>query len=112
MLTNWIPKETLAALNEGFVVAIMLEAKEGEADAVAENTRKLAPLAMTEPKMKLFLPYQSPTNPALFFVFELYTDESGWAEHQQFEHFKVAIADLLPRLKRRERIPFIPFLAH
>jgi hypothetical protein len=47
MLTNWIPKESLAALNEGFVVAIMLEAKEGEADAVAENTRKLAPLATT-----------------------------------------------------------------
>ena len=110
MLTNWIPKDTLAALNEGFAVAIMLEAKDGEADAVVENTRKLAPLAMTEPKMKLFLPYQSPTNPALFFVFELYTDESGWAEHQATEHFKVAIADLLPRLKRRERSPFVPFL--
>mgnify|MGYP003387749368 CR=1 FL=1 len=112
MLTNWIPKETLAALNEGFVVAIMLEAKDGEADAVAENTRRLAPLAMTEPKMKLCLPYQSPTNPTQTAVTELYTDESGWAEHQQYEHFKVAIADLLPRLKRRERIPFVPFLAH
>jgi hypothetical protein len=30
MLTNWIPQESLAALNDGFVVAIMLEAKEGE----------------------------------------------------------------------------------
>jgi quinol monooxygenase YgiN len=107
-----IPADVLASLNEGFVVAIMLEAKEGEGDAVAENTRRLAPLAMSEPKMKLFLPYRSPTNPALFFVFELYTDESGWAEHQQYEHFKVAIADLLPRLKRRERIPFVPFLTH
>jgi hypothetical protein len=28
MLTNWISTESLAALNEGFVVAIMLEAKE------------------------------------------------------------------------------------
>jgi len=110
MKTNCITADTLAALNEGFVVAIMLEAKDGEADAVAENTRQLAPLAMTEPKMKLFLPYQSPTNPALFFVFELYTDESGWAEHQQYDHFKEAIADLLPRLKRRERIPLVPFL--
>jgi len=110
VLTPWIAPDALAALNDGFVVAIMLEAKEGEAEAVAENARRLAPLAMTEPKMKLFLPYQSPTNPALFFVFELYTDESGWAEHQATNHFKVSIADLLPRLKRRERIPFVPFL--
>ena len=30
MLTNWIPLDSPAALNDGFVVAIMLEAKEGE----------------------------------------------------------------------------------
>ena len=36
MLTDWIPQQTLHALNEGFVVAIMLEAKDGEADAVSE----------------------------------------------------------------------------
>jgi hypothetical protein len=29
MLTNWIPADTLKSLNDGFVVAIMLEAKEG-----------------------------------------------------------------------------------
>ena len=110
MLTNWISKDTLAALNEGFVVAIMLEAKEGEADAVAENTRKLAPMAMTEPKMKLFLPYQSPTNPALFFVFELYVNEAAWGAHETTEHFKTAVAQILPKVTRRERVPFIPFL--
>ena len=110
MKTNWITADTLVALNEGFVVAIMLEANEGDIDAVLEIQRWLTPLSMAEPGVKLFLPYQSPTNPALFFVFELYTDESGWAEHQQYDHFKEAIADLLPRLKRRERIPFVPFL--
>ena len=107
-----LPADAMASLNEGFVVAIMLEAHEGDIDKVLEIQRWLTPLSMAEPGVKLFLPYQSPTNPALFFVFELYTDESGWAEHQQYEHFKVAIADLLPRLKRRERIPFVPFLAH
>jgi hypothetical protein len=39
MLTDWISKEALAALNNGFVVAIMLEAKDGEGDAVAEIAR-------------------------------------------------------------------------
>src|SRR6187401_2223352 len=63
MLTNWIPKDSLAALNDGFVVAIMLEAKDGEADALADILRDMTPPTMAEPKVKLFLPYRSPTNP-------------------------------------------------
>ena len=110
MLTNWIPKDTLAALNEGFVVAIMLEANEGDVDKVLEIQRWLTPLSMEEPGVKLFLPYQSPTNPALFFIFELYVDEAAWEAHQETAHFKKAIPPLLPLLKRRERIPFVPFL--
>jgi quinol monooxygenase YgiN len=110
MLVNWIPKETLGALNQGFVVAIMLEAKEDQIDAVIEIQRWLTPLSMEEPGVKLFLPYQSPTNPALFFIFELYVDEAAWTAHQETAHFKKAIPQLLPLLKRRERIPFIPFL--
>jgi len=33
MLTNWISPEALKSLNDGVVVAITLEAKEGQADA-------------------------------------------------------------------------------
>jgi len=110
MLTDWIARDSLAALNDGFVVAIMLEAKDGDIDKVLEIQRWLTPLSMAEPGVKLFLPYQSPTNPALFFVFELYVNEAGWAAHQETEHFKKAIPQLLPLLKRRERIPFVPFL--
>ena len=76
MLTNWIPPQTLAALNDGFVVAIMLAAKEGEADAVAEILEVLTPPTMAEPGVKLFLPYRSPTNPSHFFIFELYVQRS------------------------------------
>jgi quinol monooxygenase YgiN len=110
MLTNWIPPQTLAALNEGFVVAIHLEAKEGEADAVAELLRVLTPPTMAEPGVKLFLPYRSPTNPAHFFIFELYVNEAGWKAHERTDHFKRAIEGLLPRLSRRERVPFAPFI--
>lgn len=110
MLTKWIPEQSLAALNEGFVVVVMLEANDDDIDKVAEIQRWLAPLSMAEPGVKLFRPYQSPANPALFFVFELYVDEAGWAAHQQTEHFKKAIPRLLPLLKKRERIPFVPFL--
>lgn len=110
MHTNWIPQESLAALNEGFVVAIMLEAKEGEADALAAILREMTPPTMAEPGVKLFLPCRSPKNPALFFVFELYVDESGWAAHEATDHFKAAVKELLPRVVRRERVPFVPFL--
>jgi quinol monooxygenase YgiN len=102
--------ETRTALNEGFVVVIMLEANDADIDAVVDIQRWLTPLSMAEPGVKLFLPYRSPTNPALFFVFELYVDEAGWKAHQETEHFKTAIPQLLPLLKRRERIPFVPFL--
>ena len=110
MLTNWIPTQSLAALNEGFVVAIMLEAKEGEEDAVADIARHLAPPSMAEPGVKLFLPYRSPTNKALFFVFELYVNEAAWKAHEATEHFKTLVPELISKVKRRERVPFVPFL--
>ena len=110
MLTNWIPRESLAALNDGFVIAIMLEAKDGEADAVADILRVMTPPTMAEPLVKLFLSYRSPTNRSLFFIFELYANEAGWKAHETTSHFKVAIESLLPRLARRERVPFVPFI--
>lgn len=103
-----IPEGVRAAMKDGFVVAIMLEANDGDVDKVLEIQRWLTPLSQAEPGVKLFLPYQSPTNPALFFVFELYVDEAGWEAHQETPHFKKAIPQLLPLLKRRERLPFVP----
>ena len=110
MLGNWISPEALKSLNDGFVVAIMLEAKEGQADALAEILRVMTPPTMAEPGVKLFLPYRSPANPLLFFVFELYVDAAAWGAHEATDHFKTAVAQLLPRVTRRERLPFVPFL--
>src|SRR5262245_65985434 len=110
LLTNWIPQASLAALNDGFVVAIILEAKEGESEALAEILRVMTAPTMAEPGVKLFLPYRSPTNRSLFFVFELYVDESAWGAHEATDHFKAAIKELLPRVNRRERVSFISFL--
>ncbi len=101
---------TPAELNDGFVVAIMLEAKEGEADAVAAIAQKLIGPTMAEPGVKVFIPYRSPTNPSLFFIFELYVEEAAWGAHEKTPHFKAAIKELLPRVVRRERVPFVPFM--
>ena len=100
---------TPSDLNDGFVVAITLEAKPGEEDRVATILDVMVAPTMAEPGVKLFLPYRSPTNPALFFVFELYVDEAGWGAHERTAHFKEAVAGLLPRVIRRERVPFVPF---
>jgi quinol monooxygenase YgiN len=110
MLTNWISPEALAALNDGFVVAIILEAKEGQSEVLAEILRVMTTPTMAEPGVKLFLPYRSPVNKSLFFVFELYVNEAAWAAHEATDHFKVAVKELLPRVTRRERVPFTSFL--
>lgn len=103
---NFTPRE----LNEGFVVAIEIEAKEGETEAVAAILEGLVAPTMGEPGVKLFLPYRSPTDPARFFVFELYKSEAGWTAHQETEHFKAAIEELLPRVSKRERVPYVPYV--
>lgn len=105
-ITTYSPSD----LNDGFVVAITIEAKPGEEGRVAAILDVMAEPTMAEPGVKLFLPYRSPSNPALFFVYELYRDASGWDAHQQTAHFKQAVAELLPRVVRRERVPFVPFI--
>ena len=79
---------TPAELNDGFVVAIEIDAKAGEEQAVADALGALIAPTMAEPGVKLFLPYRSPTDPKAFFIFELYRNEAGWAEHQSTGHFK------------------------
>ena len=104
--SSFTPKD----LNDGFVVAINIEAKAEESDSVAAILEGLVEPTLAEPGVKLFLPYRSPTSPSSFFIFELYVDEAGWGAHQETPHFKKAVAELLPRLTRRERIPFVPYV--
>jgi quinol monooxygenase YgiN len=100
---------TPAELNDGFVVAIEIDAKAGEEEAIAQALRALVEPTMAEPGVKLFLPYRSPTDRKAFFIFELYQNEAGWAEHQTTGHFKAFADKMLPRVARRERVPFVPF---
>jgi len=83
-----------------------------EGQAVADALAALVAPTMAEPGVKLFLPYRSPTDPKAFFIFELYRNEAGWAEHQRTDHFKSFADKMLPRLARRERVPFVPFASN
>jgi quinol monooxygenase YgiN len=100
---------TPADINDGFVVSVTIEAREGEAEAVAALIAGLVAPTLAEPGVKLFIPYRSPANPLLFFIFELYVCEDGWRAHQETAHFKAAVSELVPRVSRRERIPFVPY---
>ena len=101
---------TAANLNDGFVVAINIEAKDGKADVVADILERLIARTMAEEGVKFFMPYRSPTNPLSFFIYELYVNEAGWDAHNNSEHFLSTVEELLPRVKGRERIPFVPFV--
>lgn len=103
---------TPAQLNDGFVVAIEIVANAGEEDTIANALEALIEPTMAEPGVKLFLPYRSPTDPKAFFIFELYQNETGWAEHQKTGHFKAFAETMLPRIARRERVPYVPYVAN
>jgi quinol monooxygenase YgiN len=104
---NYAPAE----LNKGFVVAIEIVAKPGEEEAVARGLEVMIEPTMAEPGVKLFLPYRSPSNPRAFFIFELYVEEKSWADHQQTDHFRGFVEKILPRLEKRERVPYVPYAA-
>lgn len=100
---------THAELNTGFVVAIEIVAKAGEENSVADALEALIKPTMEEPGVRLFLPYRSPTDAASFFIFELYENEAGWAEHQKTAHFKAFVENTVPRIVKRERVPYVPY---
>ncbi len=98
-------------LNQGYVVAIEIVAKDGEEGAVARALESLIAPSMAEPGMKLFLPYRSPTDSKAFFIFELYRTADGRAAHEATEHFKVFVAETLPRIASRRLVPYVSYAA-
>jgi quinol monooxygenase YgiN len=91
-------------------LAVTWEAKEGEADTVADVLRRMADAVQAEPGTLLFWPHRSAENERVFFVYELYVDEAAFQAHQQTDHFKsLVLGQALPRLARRERVQFVPF---
>lgn len=97
-----------ANLNEGFVVAINIVAKEGKGDAVANILQGLIEPTMAEASVKFFMPYRSPTDPLSFFIYELYVDEAGWEAHNNAPHFLSVVDELVALAAHRQRVPFVP----
>jgi quinol monooxygenase YgiN len=91
----------------GLAVTAMWEAREGEADAVADILARFAPKARQEPGVKLFLVHRGVANREQFLFYELFEDDAAFAAHQQTEHFRTLIlGEGVPRLTKRERVQY------
>ena len=101
-----------APANGRVALAVTWEAKPGEADAVADLLSQMAEAVRAEPGTLLFWPHRSTANDHLFFLYELFADDRAFAAHQETEAFKtLVVAQALPKLARRERVPFTPMAA-
>jgi len=93
----------------GLAVTALWEARDGEADTVADILARFAPQARQEPGIKLFLVHRSVTNPSQFLFYELFEDAAAFEAHQQTPHFKALIVgEGVPRLSKRERMQYMP----
>ena len=96
-----------AVAQGGLLVVAQWEAREGEADRVADILARFLPEAQREEGAKLFLISRARENPAQFLFYELFRDEAAFKAHQESAHFKTYIAgQALPLLAKRERMQY------
>ena len=96
-----------AVARGGLLVVAQWEAKEGEADRVADILVRFLPEAQREPGAQLFLISRAKDNPAQFLFYELFRDEAAFKAHQDSACFKTYIAgQALPLLAKRERAQY------
>ena len=91
----------------GLLVVAQWEAKEGQADAVAEILHRYLPQAQSDPGVKLFLIGRARDNSAQFLFYELFADAAAYEAHQASDYFKTLIAgQALALLSKRERTQY------
>jgi quinol monooxygenase YgiN len=96
-----------AVKDGGLLVVAQWEARDGQADKVADILAHFLPEAQSEPSAQLFLISRAKDNPAQFLFYELFRDEAAFKAHQDSAHFKTYIAEqALPLLARRERTQY------
>ena len=102
-------KETVseAISGGGLLVVAQWEAKEGQADKVADILQRFLPEAQRDLGVKLFLIGRGKENPAQFLFYELFRDEAAFDAHQESVYFNTYIArEALPLLAKRERMQY------
>ena len=97
-----------AVAGGGLLVVAQWEAKDGEADRIADILSRFLPEAQREAGAKLFLISRAKDNPSQFLFYELFRDEAAFKAHQESAHFATYIVgQALPLLARRERAQYV-----
>jgi quinol monooxygenase YgiN len=87
-----------------YVVCARWTAKQGEEERVLAAIKELTPLSRGEPGCLYYQPTRDPADPRVFFIFEIYEDEDGYAAHGASEHFqRLGLGEAIPLLEGRER---------
>jgi len=87
-----------------FICAATWTANPGEEETVRAALEQLSPASRTEPGNVYYQAYQSPEEPRVFRIFEVYTDEEAFKKHGTYPHFEQwALGQAIPALETRQR---------
>lgn len=88
-----------------YVVCATWIARREEIPAVALAISEMVGPSREEPGNLAYQAHRDPLDPRIFFLYEQYTDESGYRAHLETEHFQHhAIGNAIPRLESRTRV--------
>ena len=87
-----------------YVVVARFTARPGSEDDVARLLAEMTPHAMSEPECHMYIVNRLVEDPAVFLLYEQYTDAEGFAAHGQTEAFQRIVAgQVVPLLDGRSR---------
>lgn len=87
------------------ILSVTWVAKAGDEDRIASILKLLAISSRDEPGCVQFVVHRGPSDPRLFFLYEVYRDASALNEHSESEHFKrYVLGQALPLLESRQRV--------
>ncbi|MDO4918048.1 putative quinol monooxygenase [Kocuria sp.] len=86
-----------------FVCSATWTAKPGEEETVRDALAQLSPAAREEPGNLYYQAYQSPEEPRVFRIFEVYADKDAFKAHVNSEHFtRWGVGQAIPALENNE----------
>ncbi|WIW67347.1 putative quinol monooxygenase [Kocuria sp. ChxB] len=86
-----------------FVCSATWTAKPGEEATVRASLAELSPASREEPGNLYYQAYQSPEEPAVFRIFEVYQDKAAFKAHVGSEHFaQFGVGQAIPALANNE----------
>lgn len=87
-----------------FVCIATWIAQPGQEETVRSALEELSPASRKEPGNIYYQAYQSPDEPNVFRIFEVYDDEDAFKAHATYPHFETwALGRAIPVLETRQR---------